>query len=128
MRLGCRAPSGQTLAPCHVRCLNTARNPLYSKVASCTTVRRVVASRERAVHARAMFSGLGKMLKGDPSKKTQERLQPIVDDVNKLESEMQGRSDDELRAMTVALRERAQSGTPVDTLLPEAFAVRESSF
>ena len=74
-----------------------------------------------------MFGGLGSLLKGDPAKKTQERLQPIVDDVNKLEAEMQGRSDQELREMTVALRERAQSGTSLDTLLPEAFAVRNSA-
>jgi preprotein translocase subunit SecA len=71
-----------------------------------------------------MFGGLGKMLRGDPAKKTKERLQPIVDSVNKLEPQMQLMTDEELREATQDLRKRAQSGTDLDTLLPEAFAVR----
>lgn len=126
MRFGCRTVAGQPLAPCSVRGLNTARSHAYGQIALCPTSKRVVAPRSGAVRARAMFGGLGNLLKGDPAKKTQERLQPIVDQVNKLESQMQSRSDDELRKITVSLQERAQSGTPLDTLLPEAFAVRIS--
>ena len=124
MRLGCRTVVGQPLAPCGIRSVNRATSAIYSSVSPCTPARCVFAPRKRAVRSRAMFGGLGKLLKGDPAKKTQERLQPIVDDVNKLEPEMQGRSDEELRAMTVELQKKAQSGTPLDTLLPEAFAVR----
>ena len=48
--------------------------------------------------------------------------------INGLESEMQARSDQELRALTAAFRERAQNGEDLKRLLPEAFAaVREAS-
>ena len=48
--------------------------------------------------------------------------------INSLESEMQARSDQELRALTAAFRERAQNGEDLKSLLPEAFAaVREAS-
>ena len=68
------------------------------------------------------------MLRGDPAKKTQERIQPTVDQVNAFESSMQAKSDDELRELTQDLRKRAQSGTPLDSLLPEAFAVSRTFF
>ena len=48
--------------------------------------------------------------------------------INSLEAEMQARSDEELRALTAAFRERAQNGEDLKSLLPEAFAaVREAS-
>ena len=48
--------------------------------------------------------------------------------INGLESEMQARSDQELRALTAAFRERVQNGEDLKSLLPEAFAaVREAS-
>ena len=48
--------------------------------------------------------------------------------INSLEAEMQGRSDEELRALTAAFRERAAGGEDLKSLLPEAFAtVREAS-
>lgn len=48
--------------------------------------------------------------------------------INGLEPEMQARSDEELRALTAALRERAAAGEDLKSLLPEAFAaVREAS-
>ena len=51
-----------------------------------------------------------------------------VDKVNALEAEMQGRSDDELRALTSLYKERLEKGESVEALLPEAFAaVREAS-
>jgi preprotein translocase subunit SecA len=64
------------------------------------------------------------MLKGDPSKKTKERLQPIVDKVNALEPGMQSKSDEELRAVASELRERVQGGAALEDVQPEAFAVR----
>ncbi len=48
--------------------------------------------------------------------------------VNGLETEMQAKSDAELRALTAAFRERADAGEDLKSLLPEAFAaVREAS-
>ena len=48
--------------------------------------------------------------------------------INRLEAEMQARSDEELRALTAAFRERAAGGEDLKSLLPEAFAtVREAS-
>jgi hypothetical protein len=127
MRLSCRTVAGQPRVPCHVRCLSAARSPFFSNLATCSRAQRVVVSREGPVRAKAMFGGLGNFLKGDPAKKTKERMQPTVDAVNQLEPEVQGKSDEELRALTVSLKKRAQSGTPLDTLLPEAFAVRFST-
>ena len=48
--------------------------------------------------------------------------------INSLEAEMQARSDEELRVLTAAFRERAAGGEDLKSLLPEAFAtVREAS-
>ncbi len=52
----------------------------------------------------------------------------IVGRINELESDMQAKSDEELKAMTTTLRERASNGESLDDILPEAFAsVREAS-
>ena len=48
--------------------------------------------------------------------------------INSLEPQMQAKSDEELRALTAAFRERAEAGEDLKSLLPEAFAaVREAS-
>ncbi len=48
--------------------------------------------------------------------------------INALELELEGLTDDALRAKTQEFRERVASGTPLDELLPEAFGVvREGS-
>src|ERR1700761_399451 len=54
------------------------------------------------------------------------KIKPLwatVTKINALEPRFQAMSDDELRAMTPALRERLAAGETVDDLLPEAFAV-----
>jgi preprotein translocase subunit SecA len=54
--------------------------------------------------------------------------QPIVAQINALEPEFEKKSDDELLAMTTALRERRRNGGTLNDLLPEAFAtVREAA-
>ena len=78
----------------------------------------------RVIQPQAMFSGFAKLFKGDPSVKTKERLQPIVDSVNALDTKMKAMSDDDLKAMTLKLKQRRLSGESLDSLLPEAFAVR----
>jgi preprotein translocase subunit SecA len=55
-------------------------------------------------------------------------LQPLVNRINELEPEMQGLSDEELRAKTGVFKKRLAEGETLDGLLPEAFAaVREAS-
>ncbi|OLQ00253.1 Protein translocase subunit SECA1, chloroplastic [Symbiodinium microadriaticum] len=64
-----------------------------------------------------------------PEVQTKKRYTPQVEAVNALESEMQARSDEELRELTKSLKSRAQDNQEsLDSLLPEAFAlVREAS-
>ena len=74
-----------------------------------------------------MAGFLSKLLsfgEGRQMKKYQEQ----VDVINGLESQMEAKSDDELRAMTAAFKERLDAGEDLDSLLCEAFAVtREAS-
>jgi len=54
--------------------------------------------------------------------------QPFVAQINALEPEFEAKSDDELLAMTAALKERRRNGETLKDLLPEAFAtVREAA-
>ncbi|CAE7234675.1 SECA1 [Symbiodinium sp. CCMP2592] len=64
-----------------------------------------------------------------PEVQTKKRYTPQVEAVNAVESEMQARSDEELRELTKSLKSRAQDNQEsLDSLLPEAFAlVREAS-
>lgn len=63
-----------------------------------------------------------------PEKQTQKRYEAQVNAVNALEGSMKAKSDEELREFTAQLQKRAQEGTALDELLPEAFAVvREAS-
>ena len=49
--------------------------------------------------------------------------------INKLEPEIKALSDEQLKAKTAEFRQRLADGAPLDSLLPEAFAVvREASF
>jgi preprotein translocase subunit SecA len=75
-----------------------------------------------------MFKGIVTKIIGDPNAKEIKRLQPIVDEINDLEPEMQALSDEALRAKTDEFRQRLTGSETVDDLLPEAFAVvREAS-
>jgi preprotein translocase subunit SecA len=56
------------------------------------------------------------------------RIQPIVDQINALEPQMQALTDDQLKAQTPKLKERLAKGETLDDILPEAFATcREAS-
>ena len=75
-----------------------------------------------------MLKGLVTKIVGDANAKEIKRLQPIVDEINDLEPEIQELSDAGLRAKTDEFRGRISAGEAVDDLLPEAFAVvRETS-
>ena len=51
------------------------------------------------------------------------RIRPFVAEINSKEAEIQRLSDDELMAKTAEFRQRLASGTTLDDLIPEAFAV-----
>ena len=58
-----------------------------------------------------------------------DEVEKIVDEVLKLDNEMQSKSDDELRAMTNELRDRVSNGETLEDVLVDAFAtVREAAF
>ncbi len=60
---------------------------------------------------------------GDPNEKAIKKIQPIVDEINKLESKFQAFSDGELRNQTEVFKDRIRKGETLDQILPEAFAV-----
>ncbi|MEQ9692840.1 preprotein translocase subunit SecA [Shimia sp. SDUM112013] len=69
--------------------------------------------------------GLGKLATkvfGTPNDRKIKATRPIVEKINALEPEFQKLSDDEIKAKTVELSERAKGGESLDALLPEAFA------
>ena len=74
-----------------------------------------------------MFSLLKKIF-GSSNDRTLKQLSKQIEQINRLEPQMQSLSDEALRAKTDSFRERIKSGTSLDALLPEAFAVvREAS-
>ncbi|GLT71962.1 hypothetical protein SLA2020_439420 [Shorea laevis] len=87
-------------------------------------------SRSRRMRAMASLGGLlGGIFKGnDTGESTRQQYASVVGVINGLEAEMSALSDSELRDKTSLLKERAQQGESLDSLLPEAFAVvREAS-
>jgi preprotein translocase subunit SecA len=65
---------------------------------------------------------------GNYSDKEVNRLKPIADKIEALESEIEKLSDEELRAKTPWFKQRLKDGETLDDILPEAFAVvREAS-
>ncbi len=65
---------------------------------------------------------------GTKNERELKRLQPIVERINSLESEISGLTDEELSRKTLEFKERLEKGESLDDLLVEAFAVvRETS-
>jgi preprotein translocase subunit SecA len=60
---------------------------------------------------------------GETNEQQLRKLQPIVDEINRLEPEIQKLSDDQLRAKTDEFKDRLAHGETLDDILPEAFAV-----
>lgn len=116
-------PLASTCRPVPATSVRVNRGNVGALVSSQRTIRTQSRGRT-AVQPRAMFGGLAKMFKGDPSKKTQERLQPIVDATNALETSMKALSDDDLKAKTAQLKERVAAGESLEDVRAEAFAVR----
>jgi preprotein translocase subunit SecA len=69
-----------------------------------------------------MVSWILKKILGSKNQREVKRLWPMVDRVNEIEAEYQKLTDEQLRAKTDEFRKRLAEGTPLDDLLPEAFA------
>ncbi len=64
---------------------------------------------------------------GDANEKYVKSIQPIIDEINKLEKEFERFSDEQCKAKSKELKDRAKKGENSDDLLVEAFAlVRET--
>ncbi len=75
-----------------------------------------------------MLKKIVQIFGGDPNKKAIEQQSEVVVQVNRLESEYEALSDEELRGKSASFRARLEQGETLDDLLPEAFAaVREAS-
>ncbi|KAG2331199.1 hypothetical protein Bca52824_002379 [Brassica carinata] len=86
--------------------------------------------RRRSTCVNASLGGLlSGIFKGsDNGESTRQQYASIVASVNRLETEISSLSDSDLCGRTDALKQRAQQGESMDSLLPEAFAVvREAS-
>jgi preprotein translocase subunit SecA len=74
-----------------------------------------------------MFNPL-QIIFGTKYERDLKKMRPIVAEINALESEIQKLSDEELKAQTPKLKKLIQEGTPIEALIPEAFATaREAS-
>ncbi|HVM61890.1 MAG TPA: preprotein translocase subunit SecA [Verrucomicrobiae bacterium] len=69
-----------------------------------------------------MVSWILRKILGSKNQRELKRLWPIVHRVNEIEAEYQKLTDEQLRAKTDEFRKRLAEGTPLDDLLPEAFA------
>jgi preprotein translocase subunit SecA len=65
---------------------------------------------------------------GDPNKRYLNKIQPMVDEINKLEPKFERFSNEELKEMTNNFKKKLEQGESLDSILPEAFAaVREAA-
>ncbi|MCP4369030.1 MAG: preprotein translocase subunit SecA [Deltaproteobacteria bacterium] len=75
-----------------------------------------------------MITGLLTKVFGSKNERELKKLQPIIENVNAFEPEIQALSDEQLKAQTVLFKQRLENGESLDDILPEAFAtVREAS-
>ncbi len=75
------------------------------------------------------FKGIIEKMIGTYSERELKKIIPIRDRVLALESEMEKKSDSELREMTDVFKRRLEQGETTDDILPEAFAVcREAAW
>jgi len=75
-----------------------------------------------------MLGGLLKSMFGTVNDRILGRMQPQVDEINALETELEALDEEALRARTPWLRERLEAGETLDDILVDAFAtVREAA-
>ena len=76
-----------------------------------------------------MLMGFFDKIFGSYSDKELKRIDPIINKIESLDSEMSKLSDEDLKNKTVEFRQRLNNGETLDDILPEAFAVcREASY
>lgn len=74
-----------------------------------------------------MLNMLGKIF-GTQNDRELKRIRKIVNEINKLEPDMEALSDEQLKSKTVEFRERLEKGETVEDIMVEAFAtVREAA-
>ncbi|MDL1963749.1 MAG: preprotein translocase subunit SecA, partial [Deltaproteobacteria bacterium] len=74
-----------------------------------------------------IFNFLTKVF-GSKNKRELNKIQPIVEMINKFEPELKAMSDEQIGSRTSIFKARIEEGEPLDNILPEAFAtVREAS-
>ena len=75
-----------------------------------------------------MFTSIAKSIFGDSNERVIKKFQPLVEQINSLEPEIEALDRDGIVAVSNELQERAKSGEDLEALLPEAFAlVREAA-
>ena len=75
-----------------------------------------------------MLNNLAKKIFGTPNDRYLKKINLILDEVNKLESNISKLSDQELKDTTVKLKKLYADNKDLDAILPEAFAtVRETA-
>src|SRR3972149_949131 len=73
-----------------------------------------------------MINNLLKKVFGSKNDREVKRILPIVDEINSLEPEMKGLSDEGFKELTARLKEELSGGKTIEDILPRAFAaVRE---
>ena len=70
-----------------------------------------------------MLGGLIKKIVGSKNERELRRIQPLVQRINQVESQVRPLSDEQLRIKTSELKDRIQKGESLEEILPEAFAV-----
>jgi preprotein translocase subunit SecA len=71
---------------------------------------------------KSIEKALSKLVGGTSNEKFLKRVQPVVQEINRIAKEYSHLTDDELKAKTPEFRYRLKTGETLDDLLPEAFA------
>ena len=69
------------------------------------------------------FDSIVAKFMGSRSDRELKSYRPLVDKINSLEAKMEACSDEQLAAFTAEFRQRIENGEPLDSLIPETFAV-----
>ncbi|MBN2450819.1 MAG: hypothetical protein JXR77_10545, partial [Lentisphaeria bacterium] len=70
-----------------------------------------------------MLEWILKKIFGTRNARQIKRLWPLVEEVNRIDAQLQSLTDDQLQAKTQEFRDRLAAGAAVDDLMCEAFAV-----
>ena len=70
-----------------------------------------------------MLEGLLRKFVGSKTERELKKIQPSIEAVNALEPQISALSDSDLQAKTAEFKQRVENGSPLDDILPEAFAV-----